>query len=68
MSAPVSERARDAAGLLPLLGLALFVPPVITIVAAHGADLAGIPLIVAYVFGAWLGLIAAAALLARRLE
>ena len=64
---PSSERAQDAAALLPLLGLALLVPPAITIFAAHGAELAGIPLIVSYVFGTWLGLIAAAAVLARRL-
>ncbi|MBS0336148.1 MAG: hypothetical protein JSS40_04940 [Proteobacteria bacterium] len=59
-------RIRDAAVLLPLLGLALLMPPVITLFTTR-SSIAGIPLIVLYVFGVWLGLIALAALLARRL-
>jgi len=46
----------------------LLLPPVITLFAARHAGVAGVPLIVVYVFSAWLALIAAAALLARRLE
>lgn len=65
--APPPGRLRDAAGLLPLLGLALLMPPLITLFAV-GLDVAGVPLIVVYVFGVWLALIACAALLARRLR
>jgi len=63
---PRSARAREAAGLLPILGLFLFMPPVITLFVAR-VHLAGVPLIVAYLFGVWLALIVCAALLARRL-
>ena len=63
---PPPGRLRDAAALLPLLGLVLLMPPVITLFAV-GLDVAGVPLIVVYVFGVWLALIACAALLARRL-
>jgi hypothetical protein len=62
-----STRARQAAGLLPLLGLFLLMPPVIGLFAAP-AELAGVPLIVLYLFAAWLGLVLAAARLARSLE
>ncbi len=61
-----SPRARDAAAVLPLLGLFLLMPPVITLFVA-AIDIAGVPLIVVYVFGVWLSLIVCAALLARRL-
>ncbi len=57
-------RARDAARLLPVLGVFLLMPPVITLFAVQ-ADVGGVPLIVVYLFGVWLALIAAAALLAR---
>lgn len=60
-------RLRDAATLLPVLGLVLLMPPVVTLFVAAGADVAGVPLVVVYVFGTWLGLVAAAAWLARRL-
>lgn len=65
-SPPTSGRLRDAAALLPVLGVALLMPPVIRIFAAD-VEFAGLPLIVTYVFGVWLGLVVAAALLARRL-
>lgn len=68
MKPPPSGRLRDAARLLPVLGLVLLMPPVITLFAASRAELAGVPLLVVYVFGTWIGLIAAAARLARRLE
>ncbi|HYC36934.1 MAG TPA: hypothetical protein VEC19_10960 [Usitatibacter sp.] len=61
-------RLRDAASILPVAGLVLLMPPVITLFAAAGAGVAGVPLIVIYVFGTWMGLIASAALLARRLR
>ncbi|QJR14364.1 hypothetical protein [Usitatibacter palustris] len=60
-------RIRDAAALLPLLGLALLMPPLITLFAVH-REISGVPLIVVYVFSTWVGLIVAAALLARRLD
>jgi hypothetical protein len=63
-----SGRVRDAAATLPVLGLVLLVPPVITLFAKAQLALAGVPLVVVYVFTTWLALIAAAAALARRLE
>ncbi len=65
-SAPGSARARDAAAVLPVLGLFLLMPPVITLFAA-ALDVGGVPLIVVYVFGVWAALVLCAALLARRL-
>lgn len=60
-----SPRLRDAAVVLPLVGLFLLMPPVITLFV-RPADVAGVPLIVAYLFGVWLALIGCAALLGRR--
>ncbi len=67
-SRPASDpsRAVDAAKALPALGVFLLMPPTITLFAVL-ADVAGIPLIVVYMFGVWLALIACAGLLARRL-
>ncbi len=64
---PQPERVRDAATLLPLLALLLVMPPVITLFAAP-VEVLGVPLIVGYLFGAWLAMIGCAALLARRLR
>lgn len=65
-SDPGTPRVRDAATVLPLLAVFLLMPPVITLFSgAH--SLAGVPLIVVYLFGVWLALIIGAALLARRL-
>lgn len=68
ISAPTQRegRARDAAVLLPLLGLFLLMPPIIGLFALP-VTVAGMPLIVAYVFGVWLALVVVAALLARAL-
>lgn len=63
----VSSTAPDAAVALPLFGLLLLMPPLITLFALN-LDLAGVPLIVIYVFGVWIALIICAALLARRLD
>lgn len=68
MKPPIPGRVRDAAVLLPVLGLVLLVPPLVTLFASARIGIAGVPLVVVYVFGTWLGLIAAAALLARRLD
>lgn len=63
---PGTPRLRDAAAVLPVLAVFLLMPPVITLFAgAH--TVWGVPLIVVYLFGVWLALIVAAALLARRL-
>ncbi len=61
---PTSSRLRDAAAILPLVGLFLLMPPTITLFTAR-YHIAGVPLIVAWLFGVWIALIACAALLAR---
>lgn len=60
------QRAEDAATILPFAAAALLVPPAILIFAVP-ASLAGIPLIMIYIFGLWAAVIGAAFLLARRL-
>ncbi len=60
------RKLRDGALLLPLLGLALLMPPVAQIFALDIA-LGGVPLVVAYVFSVWLALILIAARLSARL-
>jgi len=62
-----SPRLRDAAVVLPLLGLFAWMPPVLGLFAASGRVL-GVPLIVAWLFGIWLALIAAAFWFSRRLD
>ena len=62
-----SDRARQAAAVLPILGLFLLIPPVIGLFAVP-LDVAGVPLIVVYLFAVWLALALAAALLGRALE
>jgi hypothetical protein len=46
-------------------GFVLFLPPLVT-VANDGGSVAGVPTVAAYLFGAWLALIALVALLVRR--
>ncbi|MCO5100510.1 MAG: hypothetical protein M9885_06390 [Burkholderiaceae bacterium] len=53
--------------LLPLLGLFAWMPPVIGLFSS-GGQVFGVPAIVAWLFGTWLALIAAALALSRRLE
>lgn len=60
-------RLKDAAIVLPFVGLLLLMPPFIGLFAPT-ARLAGIPVLVLYVFGVWGLLIVLAALLARRLD
>ena len=58
-AARAERKARDIAFVLPLIGLIAFSPPFIVLFA--GAEtLFGAPLIVVYVFAAWIGLIIAA--------
>lgn len=61
-----SARVRDAARVLPLVGLFVLLPPVIGLFTAP-VEIAGVPLIVVYVFTVWGALVACAALLARAL-
>lgn len=63
---PVFARLRDAAVLLPAIGVFLLMPPAINLFTGTRL-VAGVPLIVVYLFGVWLALIACAGLLARRL-
>ena len=62
-----SSAAPDAAVALPLFGVFLLMPPLITLFAS-GLDIHGVPLIVVYVFSVWIALIVCAALLAKRLD
>jgi hypothetical protein len=64
---PASPRLLSAAVLLPCIGLFLLMPPVIQLFASKH-DIAGVPLIVVYLFGVWLGLIVVAAWLSQRLD
>lgn len=61
-----SARLRDAAIVLPLLGLFAWMPPVIGLFAGSGRVF-GIPLIVAWLFGVWLALIVVALWFSHRL-
>ena len=60
-----AQGARDAATLLPFAAAVLLLPPFILVFAAP-ALVAGVPLIVIYVFGVWAAVILGAWLLARR--
>lgn len=60
-----AQAARDAAVLLPVAGAILLLPPFIFVFAAP-AFVAGVPLIVVYVFGVWMSLVLGAWLVARR--
>lgn len=62
-----SGKARDAAAALPLFGLLLLMPPVISLLARPQYPF-GVPLVVLYLFGVWICLIACTFLLARRLR
>jgi predicted Kef-type K+ transport protein len=59
--------ARDAAAILPFLGVVLLFPPLVYIFAAPAA-VAGVPLIVLYLFGVWAAIILVAFLVSRRLK
>ena len=61
------QGALDAATVLPFVAAMLLAPPIILIFAVP-VMLAGIPLILIYVFGVWAVIILSAALLARRLS
>lgn len=62
-----TRNVRDAAAILPLAAIFLLLPPVILIFSAP-VLIAGIPLIVLYVYGVWACLILIALLVALRVE
>jgi hypothetical protein len=67
MAAPTSEKTLRLALCLPLFGLFLLMPPAL-LVFGIPTTIAGVPLIVLYIFGVWCFLIAGAYLLTRRLD
>ena len=62
-----ARKIRDRALILPLIGLALLMPPIALIFQSE-AKLFGLPVTLIYVFGVWAGLILAARLQARALR
>ncbi len=60
------RRARDLALILPFIGMAALMPPLVGLFV--GSTIAGVPLILAYLFGLWLALILAALMVAWRLK
>lgn len=54
------RKFRFAALLLPLLGILLIVPPLVSMRTTHYAVFFGIPANIAYLFGAWLLMIVGA--------
>ncbi|MEO0362274.1 MAG: hypothetical protein AAF322_14250 [Pseudomonadota bacterium] len=65
-AALAAAKARDAAFVLPLAGLALLSPPVLGVFAFDARPF-GAPAIVVYLFAVWAVLILGAAILSRRL-
>lgn len=62
-----TRKVRDAAALLPVAAVFLLLPPIILIFSAP-VLIAGIPLIVLYVYGVWACLILCALLVAVRVR
>jgi len=60
------ERTSERAFVLPIAGFVLFVPPILTVFDGP-QTVFGVPLVLLYLFGVWLLLIAAAQRLGRRL-
>lgn len=60
------QGARDAATVLPFIAAILFLPPLI-LIFSYPVIVAGLPLILLYMFGAWAFVIACAYFLAPRL-
>lgn len=67
MARPNSDKTGSVALLLPLFGLFLLMPPAV-LAFSMPATIAGVPLIVLYLFAVWGALIVGAAWLARRLR
>ena len=62
-----ARAAHDAANILPVAAAVLLLPPFILLFTAP-ATIAGVPLIVVYVFGVWAAVILCALLVTRRLK
>ena len=60
------DRSREAAFIIPMFGLFLLLPPILSIFDT-GTMILGVPLLHVYVFSVWLGLVLAGVWLARRL-
>lgn len=65
MASPSGMTERLVAAFM--FGLTLFTPPLL-VVFGNGGTVAGIPVLFVYVFGAWIGLTAALALIMERAE
>jgi|APTNR8051073442_1049403.scaffolds.fasta_scaffold28739_2 hypothetical protein len=63
----LTRHVRDMASILPVAAIVLFLPPMILVFSAP-VLVAGVPLIVLYLYGVWAGIILVALLVARRLE
>jgi uncharacterized RDD family membrane protein YckC len=61
------QGVRDLAGVLPYAAILLLMPPIILIFTAP-VQIAGIPLIVVYLFGVWALIVAGAFVVAERLR
>ena len=62
-----TRKLEHAALVVPIFGAVLIVPPVINIFL-YPIHFAGAPLIVAYLFAVWVGLIMATALMSRHMK
>jgi len=62
-----ARKLRDAALVLPVIGVVLLMPPVASLFAVKG-DVLGVPVTIAYITAVWGGLILCAALMARGLR
>lgn len=63
---PARQGVRDAAVILPVIAVIALVPPII-LIFVRPALVAGVPLIIVYIFGVWAMAILAAFWLSRRL-
>lgn len=61
------SRSKEAALVIPLFGLFLLLPPLLSLFEG-ASTIFGIPVLYVYVFGVWFGLVIAGMWLARRLE
>ena len=62
-----ARKFRFVALLLPIAGLLLILPPLVSMRSDAGAFLFGVPVNIAYLFGVWLFLIVGAYLLQRNI-
>lgn len=62
-----TRRRRDVLALLPLLGVFLFLSPVVSIFNVE-ATIFGLPIIFLFVYGAWLAIILLARWISRRAD